>query len=524
MRYALVCSVLAALGAASAVEARAGETVVDVARRDGRLRTLVAAVEAAGLGADLAGPGPFTVFAPLDAAFEALPAGALDRLLADRDALRRVLLHHVARGARPAAEVVQYDAVRTLADTTLPIRAGGGGVQIGEGKVVVADVKASNGVIHVIDRVLLPPAAAPARPDLPLLRVAEAAGGFRTLVAAVRAAGLEDALAGAGPFTVFAPSDEAFAVLPPGALEALLKDRDRLARLLRHHVVSGELTAAAAAGRAAVTTLAGTTLRLDARDGLAVAGAVVVRADVLASNGVIHVVDRLLVPPPADARQGRGPARAGSSCAVSDYLPQGGPARRTFRKTVRNGLRTERTELTRTEGEHESGGVRVADSEGEYQDYEATEGGPGMRGQSMRAQGFVQRYLPPLRLFPAAAEPGVESTFESVVEHETRGRVTRGRVTRRVVFEGVEAVTTPAGTFDDCLRFSVHQVNRPDDARSFVAETRETVWLARGKGEVKSAGVTELRTNQVPWLRAEVELVLARDGGDASGRDGAPRD
>jgi uncharacterized surface protein with fasciclin (FAS1) repeats len=331
-------------------------SIVEVARASGQFKTLVAALEAAGLADALSGAGPFTVFAPTDAAFAALPAGTVEALLRDPPALRRVLLHHVARGARPATEVVQYEAVRTLADTTLAIRVEGASVRIAEARVTRADVGARNGVIHVIDRVLLPApqaAAAAVAPTPDLLAVAESTGTFGTLVAAVRAAGLDEALSGAGPFTVFAPSDAAFAVLPAGALEALLRDRERLATVLRHHVVAGALAAKDVAAARTLTTLAGTTLTVDARDGVLVGGAAVVTADVRARNGVIHVIDRLLLPPAQDSRTGarmpadpadatwtsvrvggdltarserRGEDWVAGACSVTTPLPQGYPA------------------------------------------------------------------------------------------------------------------------------------------------------------------------------------------------------
>lgn len=305
---ALAATVLAC-GPRALAQDRAAPTVLELAKGDGRFRTLVAAVEAAGLAADLSGEGPFTVFAPTDEAFAALPAGTVDRLLARPQELRRVLLHHVARGRRPAAEVVEYDAVQTLAGTTLKIDARGGTVRIGEGRVVIADLRARNGVVHVVDRVLLPPPAAGGGSDL--AEVARSAGTFGTLLAAAQAAGLADALAGPGPLTVFAPTDAAFAVLPGDALKALLADEAALRRLLSHHIVAGSLGAAEVATRGSLTTLAGTQLAVDARQGVLVGGARVVKADIVARNGVIHVIDRVLLPPARDDRAAAAPACSG---------------------------------------------------------------------------------------------------------------------------------------------------------------------------------------------------------------------
>jgi hypothetical protein len=195
---------------------------------------------------------------------------------------------------------------------------------------------------------------------------------------------------------------------------------------------------------------------------------------------------------------------------IDEYLPVGPPRRAVYVKTVQYAPgRTVRSELTRQVGQG-SGRVRVTDSDGEYQEYAADAAGPAMAGQSMRAQGFEQRYEPALTLFPALARVGEPVTFEAAIEHRALTGSTRGRVVRRVVLEAVEAVDVAAGHFEGCLRFRVDQENRPRDGGPFVAETHETVWLAPGVGEVKSTGTTTLRTGSVPFLRAEVELSLAR--------------
>jgi uncharacterized surface protein with fasciclin (FAS1) repeats len=132
--------------------------LVTVASEAGQFNTLVAAVQAAGLVEALQGDGPFTVFAPRDAAFEALPAGALDELLANPEALRAVLTYHVLPGRVSAADVVAAGGAMptTLNGATLDITVSGGTVRVNDATVVTADVQARNGVIHVIDRVLLP--------------------------------------------------------------------------------------------------------------------------------------------------------------------------------------------------------------------------------------------------------------------------------------------------------------------------------------------------------------------------------
>ena len=131
-------------------------TIVEVAVAAGDFTTLVAAVEAADLVDTLSGEGPFTVFAPTDAAFEALPEGALDDLLADPAALADVLTYHVVAGEVYAADVVELDSAETVNGASVDIQVDGDTVTIDGAQVVVTDIEASNGVIHVIDAVLLP--------------------------------------------------------------------------------------------------------------------------------------------------------------------------------------------------------------------------------------------------------------------------------------------------------------------------------------------------------------------------------
>ncbi len=129
-----------------------------------------------------------------------------------------------------------------------------------------------------------------------IVEVAVAAGSFKTLVAAVTAAGLGETLSGPGPFTVFAPTDEAFAKLPAGTVEGLLKDIPALTKILTYHVVSGKVMAAEAAKLTSATTVQGGEIKIDASHGVKINDATVVTADIDASNGVIHVIDTVLMP------------------------------------------------------------------------------------------------------------------------------------------------------------------------------------------------------------------------------------
>lgn len=122
------------------------------------------------------------------------------------------------------------------------------------------------------------------------------AGSFSTLLAALDAAGLVDTLKGVGPFTVFAPTDAAFEALPEGALDGLLANQTALTDVLTYHVVSGKLMASDVVARNSVTTLQGGDLEIDTTDGVKIGGATITQTDIECSNGVIHVIDTVLIP------------------------------------------------------------------------------------------------------------------------------------------------------------------------------------------------------------------------------------
>jgi uncharacterized surface protein with fasciclin (FAS1) repeats len=294
-------------------EAMAGEAeaadIVDTAIGAGSFNTLVAAVQAAGLEDALRSEGPFTVFAPTDEAFAALPEGTVDSLLADPEALSNVLLYHVLAGKVMAAEVSDGLIAETLQGAGATFSIVDGQPMIDGANIVATDVEASNGVIHVIDAVILPPAgeaeaqgegegeAMAAEMGKDIVDTAVDAGSFNTLVAAVQAAGLEEALRGEGPFTVFAPTDDAFAALPEGTVDSLLADPEALGNILLYHVVPGKYLADAVAAKGFLSTLQGQTLAFTVHgDDVSVGDANVVAPDVEASNGVIHVIDAVLLP------------------------------------------------------------------------------------------------------------------------------------------------------------------------------------------------------------------------------------
>jgi transforming growth factor-beta-induced protein len=287
------------------------KTIVDIAVADGRFTTLVAAAQAAGLAETLSSEGPFTVFAPTDDAFAALPEGTVETLLADIPALTDILLYHVVPGKVMAADVVGLDgqSVETaLAGKSISIKVDGDKVILNDNvNVIITDIEASNGVIHVVDAVLLPPADEAMSDDamsekMDIVDTAVADGRFTTLVAAVQAAGLVDTLKSEGPFTVFAPTDEAFAALPAGTVEGLLADIPALTDILLYHVVPGKVMAADVVGldgQSAETALAGKTIniKVDGDKVILNDNVNVIITDIETSNGVIHVIDAVLLPP-----------------------------------------------------------------------------------------------------------------------------------------------------------------------------------------------------------------------------------
>ena len=268
--------------------ARSNKDIVDTAVASGQFKTLVAAIKAAGLVDTLKGAGPFTVFAPTDAAFEQLPKGTLESLLKpeNKQKLINILTLHVVPGRLTAGDVSSMPRAGTVQGTDLLFAATPDGVKVDRAGVVKADVYATNGVIHVIDKVLLPK---------DVVETAVVAGQFNTLLVAAKAAGLVDALkAPDATLTVFAPTDQAFAALPAGTVEDLLRpeNRDRLAAILKHHVLSQRVVLT----KRSVTTLQGDSLELRSIGSLKVEDASIALADIMATNGVVHVIDRVLLP------------------------------------------------------------------------------------------------------------------------------------------------------------------------------------------------------------------------------------
>jgi uncharacterized surface protein with fasciclin (FAS1) repeats len=308
---------------------------VTIAEQAGTFDTLLTALDAAGLTETLQGDGPFTIFAPTDAAFAAVPAEVLDALLSDTELLTQVLLYHVAGRDIRASEVTSTDGAVTLQGETVDFSVQGGSAYVNDARVTSANINTSNGVLHAIDAVLLPPSVNVAALLAPgdIVDIAVADGRFQTLVTAVQAAGLEETLRSDGPFTVFAPTDDAFAALPAGTVPSLLNDIPALSEILLYHVVSGAVYAEQVVELSNATTVQGQPVVITLSGGSVIVNdAQVVITDIQATNGVIHVIDSVITPPTnniVEALQEDGRfstlLTAATAAGLGETLSTGGP-------------------------------------------------------------------------------------------------------------------------------------------------------------------------------------------------------
>ena len=308
-RSSLVLSLATVLVACGSETADAGtpptQNVVQVAQGNPDLSILVEAVVAADLAGTLSAPGPYTVFAPTNAAFAALltELGVTKaQLLADKPLLTAVLQYHVL-GARVAkAQIPLGKAITPLAGGFFKIDMSGADVIITDGRnrtsrITATDIAASNALVHVVDKVILPA-------DKNIVQSAQALPDFSILVEAGVAADLAATLSGTGPFTVFAPTNAAFAALLTelGISKAdLLANKPLLTAVLTYHAIGARVLKADVVPGAQPNTVQGENFSISAA--LAITDkrartSNIVATDVLTSNGVIHVIDRVILPAP----------------------------------------------------------------------------------------------------------------------------------------------------------------------------------------------------------------------------------
>jgi transforming growth factor-beta-induced protein len=308
----------------------AQDPAATAASNNPQLTTLVAAVKAAGLVDTLNGPGPFTIFAPANSAFAKLPAGTVDTLVKpeNKATLTSILTYHVVPGKKLSSkDLASMPSLTTVNGEKLTIKVSGKKITInGTTKVALADVQVANGTVFIIDSVLMPPA----KPAAGSLAASEAdaakvgvpatgAGSLKgmaadpaataasnnpqltTLVAAVKAAGLVDTLNGPGPFTIFAPVNSAFAALPAGTVDTLLKPESKatLTSVLTYHVIGGKkLSSADLIKGGSFDTVNGTKVTITGSGNkVTINGkAMTILADVQVANGTVHLIDSVLMP------------------------------------------------------------------------------------------------------------------------------------------------------------------------------------------------------------------------------------
>ena len=279
------------------------QSIVDVATANGSFTTLIAALEATGLDTTLSDmDSKFTVFAPTDDAFALLGQDVIDALLADTDTLSDILTYHVISGEVDSSAAISSagSLVEMVNGDSVGLSLDGDNLLVNTATVILVDVAADNGVIHVIDAVLTPPADK-GTPTMNIVDTAVAAGDFGTLVTALQAAGLDATLADeTQSFTVFAPTDAAFAMIDPETLNLLIADTDALSSVLLQHVVSGEVNSVTAytLNGSSATTASGAAIPVAINtelDTLTFGGATVQTTDIYTTNGIIHVIDTVVI-------------------------------------------------------------------------------------------------------------------------------------------------------------------------------------------------------------------------------------
>ena len=347
-------------------------TVYDIVSNSTNHTILKTAIDTCALDAVLSSSGPYTLFAPTDAAFNNLPAGAVSSLLSNIPQLWDFLLHHVIGDSIVSNVLSNNQVITTLLGTDLNVSIINGQIFIDNSMILISDIVADNGVVHVVDVVLDPNfdcngvvngssmmdscgvcqqsyiydyvthavtmlndtfnvtlgptemlvmANNPQNPywnsscsTNSIYDIVSNSSSHTTLKTAIDACSLDGVLSGPGPFTLFAPTDAAFNNLPAGTLTALLNDIPALTDILKHHVVSDSVTSSMLSNNQIVTTLLGTDITVTINSsGVYIDNAMVTLADLTADNGVVHVIDAVLIPTSTSIIDSR-------SQSISEYL------------------------------------------------------------------------------------------------------------------------------------------------------------------------------------------------------------
>ena len=296
--------------------------IASTAAKAGKFKTLLAAAKAADLVDALKGNGPLTVFAPTDEAFAKLPKGTVETLLKpeNKGKLQEVLKYHIVAGNVSLSDALKAEKAKTLQGEKVSVEFSNASVKVNGAKLQAANIKTSNGLIHVIDSVLMPPEP---KNDIPA--IARKTGKFNTLLAAAEAAGLLPTLSGNDKLTVLAPTDDAFAKLPKGTVETLLKPENKvkLIEILKTHVIKGNVSAGTALKAATAKAINQQDLNFGIKDGLfKVNNATILSTDIKTDNGIIHIIDAVILPKPTKVMQ----TKAELSKMIMQAIDKGVPA------------------------------------------------------------------------------------------------------------------------------------------------------------------------------------------------------
>ncbi|MBK7807670.1 MAG: fasciclin domain-containing protein [Saprospiraceae bacterium] len=269
-------------------------TIIDVVRNSSSHTILETLLDEAEFSFPLEGFGPFTLFAPTDAAISALPGELIQQLLNDPGLLEDVLAYHVAGGQALSTNLSNEQVIRTLLDKNIKVTINNGDVFINDAKVIVADIITDNGVVHVIDAVLLPKTT--------VVDIINNSEEHFVLSSILSLTGLDDALSGNGPFTVFAPTDDAFEAIPEDVLAAIVADESILTSILTYHAIGAKALSSELSDGQEIVTLNGAKVKITINnDGVFVNDAKVTVVDLVADNGVVHVINAVLLPPPSSS-------------------------------------------------------------------------------------------------------------------------------------------------------------------------------------------------------------------------------
>jgi len=221
----------------------------------------------------------------------------LNKLLGNRKLLDELLEYHVLSGKFAMRELMAANVIRTIEKDDVVVRSIGGAVMVNNANVVASDVEATNGLVQVVDKVLVPPNFPLALYSEDIVELAESQPDLSTLVQALVVGKLTATLSGAGPYTVFAPTNEAFAKIPAADLQKLLSNPTELDALLEYHVLAGKFSMRDLMAVRNVKTLEGATVTVGGSASITVNNAKVLKADVDATNGIVHIIDTVLMLP-----------------------------------------------------------------------------------------------------------------------------------------------------------------------------------------------------------------------------------